>query len=187
MRLTLIAAALLSPMLGMAAPVIYKLDPTHTTVLWEAKHFGTSTNHGRFDSESGSVTLDVAAKTGKVEVSIDLSSVTTGTENFDKHLKGKDFFNVEASSTATFIGTDFSFDGEQVKSVGGTLTFLGKSAPVTLIATAFNCYENPYSKKQACGGDFEATIKRSDWGMEYGLPGIPDEVALRIQVEGGLQ
>lgn len=190
MRKTLLTAATLlcmAPMLASAAPAVYKLDPTHTTVLWEAKHFGTSLNHGRFDRESGSVTLDLAAKTGKVEVTIDLDSVSTGTEGFDKHLKGKDFFNVEASATATFVGDAFTFDGDAVKSVGGQLTLLGVTAPVTLTAVGFNCYENPYSKKQACGGDFEATIKRSDWGMSYGLPGIPDEVKLRIQVEGGLQ
>jgi polyisoprenoid-binding protein YceI len=189
MRRTFIASALLLslPLLAQAEPVTYTLDPTHTTVLWEAKHFGTSLNHGRFDRESGSVTLDLAAKTGKAEVSIDISSISTGTENFDKHLKAADFFDVANHPTATFVGDQFSFEGDQVKSVSGTLTMLGVSAPVTLTAMGFNCYDNPYSKKQACGGDFETTIKRSDWGMKYGLPGIPDEVKLRIQVEGGRQ
>lgn len=190
MRKTLLAVVTslcLSPMLAAAEPVTYKLDPTHTTVLWEAKHFGTSLNHGRFDRESGTVTLDLAAKTGKVEVTIELDSVSTGTEGFDKHLKAADFFNVEKSAKATFVGDQFSFDGDKVKSVTGELTLLGVSAPVTLTAVGFNCYDNPYTKKQACGGDFETTIKRSDWGMTYGLPGIPDEVKLRIQVEGGRQ
>ena len=172
---------------ALADPVVYTLDPGHTTVLWEAKHFGTSTNHGRFDKESGTVTLDLAAKTGKVEVSIDLASVSTGHEGFDKHLRSADFFNVDAHPTATFSGDEFTFEGDRVTQVAGTLTLLGQSQPVTLTATGFNCYDNPYTKKQACGGDFVTTLKRSVWGMSYGLPGIPDEVQIRIQVEGGRQ
>lgn len=180
----LTAAALFAAVgAAQAAPATYAIDPTHTFVTFEARHFGTSTNRGRFDKKQGTVTLDKAAKTGKVEITIETGSINTGTAPFDGHLKSKDFFNAEAFPTATFVGDQFKFDGDKVSEVAGTLTLLGKSHPVVLKATNFNCYENPRLKREACGGDFETTIKRSDFGMTYGIPGIPDEVKLIIQAE----
>jgi polyisoprenoid-binding protein YceI len=180
---TLAASTALVTTSAMAAPATYTIEPSHTFVTWEAKHFGTSTNRGRFDKKSGSVTIDTAAKTGKVEVSIEMASINTGTGPFDAHLKGKDFFSAEVFPTAKFVGDKFTFDGDKVTEVAGTLTLLGKTAPVTLKATGFGCYENPFFKRQVCGGDFETTITRSAFGMTYGLPGIPDQIKLVIQVE----
>ncbi len=168
---------------AVAAPATYMIEPSHTFVNWEAKHFGTSTNRGRFDKKSGSVTIDTAAKTGKVEVTIEMGSISTGTGPFDAHLKGKDFFSADVFPTAKFVGDKFTFDGDKVTEVTGTLTMLGKTAPVTLKASGFNCYDNPFFKRQVCGGDFETTITRSAFGMTYGLPGIPDQIKLLIQVE----
>jgi polyisoprenoid-binding protein YceI len=81
------------------------------------------------------------------------------------------------------VGDKFSFDGDKVSAVSGTLTLLGKTQPITLNATNFNCYDNPMLKREVCGGDFEATLQRSAFGMSYGLPGIPDSVKLVIQIE----
>lgn len=183
--LSALTAAVLAAAFGaaQAAPATYKIDPTHTFVTFEAKHFGTSTNRGRFDKKSGTITLDKAAKTGKAEVTIETGSINTGTGPFDGHLKGKDFFNAEAFPTATFVSDQFKFDGDKVTEVVGKLTFLGKTQPVTLKATSFNCYDNPMLKREVCGGDFETTIKRSEFGSSYGLPGIPDEIKLDIQIE----
>lgn len=183
---TALAAATLSATLSaavQAAPATYAIDPTHTFVTFEVKHFGTSTNRGRFDKKSGTVTLDAAAKTGKAEITIETGSINTGTVPFDGHLKSKDFFNAEAFPTATFVGDKFTFDGDKVTEVAGTLTLLGKAGPVVLKALNFNCYENPRLKRQACGGDFETTFSRSAYGMNFGVPGIPDAVKLIIQVE----
>ena len=69
-------------------------------------------------------------------------------------------------------------------STRSTLTLRGKSAPVTLKAVRFGCYENPFLKREVCGGDFETTIQRSLWGITWGLDlGIPDRVRLLVQVE----
>ena len=166
-----------------AQSATYAVEPTHTQVYFEAKHFGTSTNRGRWDKKEGTVTLDKAAKTGKVELTLDMASISTGIGPFDGHLKSKDFFNAEQFPTAKFVGDKFTFNGDKVTSVAGELTLLGKTHPVTLTATSFNCYENPRLKREVCGGDFEATILRSQWGMGYGIPGIPDSVRLLIQAE----
>jgi polyisoprenoid-binding protein YceI len=162
----------------------YVLDPTHTFVTFEASHFGTSTVRGRFDKKEGRVMFDRAAKSGRIEVTLDTGSINTGVAPFDKHLQSKDFFDSATHPTAKFVGDKLGFSGNKVDTVSGTLTLLGKTAPVTLKASNFNCYTNPIFKREVCGGDFETTIKRSQWGMNYGIAmGIPDDVRLLIQVE----
>ncbi|MFM2398411.1 MAG: hypothetical protein RL341_568 [Pseudomonadota bacterium] len=175
-------AGLFTASFGAAAQT-YSVEPTHTFVIWEAKHFGTSTSRGRFDKKEGSITIDRTAKTGKAEITIDMASINTGVAPFDKHLKSGDFFNVEKFATAKFVGDKFTFDGDKVTEVAGTLTMLGKTNPVVLKATGFNCYDNPIFKRQVCGGDFETTLTRSQYDMKYGLPGIPDAIRLLIQIE----
>ena len=67
--------------------------------------------------------------------------------------------------------------------LSGVLTLLGKTQAVTLRASRLNCYDNPHNKRHICGGDFETTLQRSNFGMSFGLPGIPDDVRLLIQIE----
>jgi len=184
-RTTLVAALLAATgITAHAAPVTYNIDPTHSFVTFEVMHFNTSTNRGRFDKKQGTVEFDRAAKSGKVEITIDTASINTGVAPFDKHLQSKDFFDVAQHPTAKFVGDKFVFKGDKVSEVSGTLTLLGKTQPVTLKASNFNCYDNPMFKREVCGGDFETTIQRSQFGMNYGLQmGMPDAVRLVIQVE----
>ena len=187
MRTTLIAAALASASLislAHAEVSTYSIDPTHTFVTFEVTHFGTSTNRGRFDKKEGTIVLDKVAKTGKVELTLDTSSINTGTTAFDKHLQSDSFFNSAAFPNAKFVSNNFSFSGDKVSEVSGQLTLLGKTNPVVLKATNFNCYINPMLKREVCGGDFETTIVRSQWDMGWGVNlGIPDSVKLAVQVE----
>ena len=180
----LLTALLAATGAAQAQTATYAIDPTHTAVTFEAKHFGTSTLRGRWDKKEGSVTLDKAAKTGKVELTIDMASLSTGTGPFDGHLKSKDFFAVEEFPTAKFVGDKLSFAGDKVSEVSGQLTLKGKTAPATLKALNFNCYDNPMLKREVCGGDFEAVIDRTQWGIDYGLAyGFSKNVKLVIQVE----
>lgn len=184
MTKTLLATALLAVAgFAQAQSATYAIDPTHTFVNFEAKHFGTSTLRGRFDRKEGTVQFDRAGKSGKAEITIDIGSVSTGVGPLDGHLKSKDFFNAAEFASAKFVSDKFVFDGDKVTEVTGSLTMLGKSGPVTLKATNFNCYQNPMLKREVCGGDFETTLTRSQWGMTYGLPGIPDNIRLLIQIE----
>lgn len=178
------AAALALPA-ARADSVTYAIDPTHTFANFEIGHMGTSTLRGRFDRKEGTVQVDRAARAGKVDITIDTTSLSTGTPPFDAHLKSKDFFDVAQHPTARFVADRLAFDAsDKVTAVTGTLTLLGKTQPVTLQATRFNCYVNPMFKREVCGGDFEATIQRSRWGMDWGLQmGAPDAVRLLVQVE----
>jgi polyisoprenoid-binding protein YceI len=178
------AFAALAAFAAVAQANTYTIDPTHTFVHFEIPHYGTSTSRGRFDRKEGLVQFDRAARTGRVEITIDTTSIDTGTDAFDRHLKGKDFFNAEQFPTAKFVADRFVFTGDKVTEVAGTLTLLGKTQPVTLKANNFNCYVNPLLKREVCGGDFDTTIARSQWGMDWGLKfGFSDEVRLLVQVE----
>ncbi|TNF58817.1 MAG: polyisoprenoid-binding protein [Burkholderiales bacterium] len=182
--LTLLAATATLAAAGLAQAAEYKIDPTHTNVIWEQLHFNTSTNRGRWAKKSGTVQFDRAARTGKVELTLDMTSVDTGVAPFDNHLKGNDFFAADQYPTATYVSDRFVFDGDKVTEVQGKLTLRGQTHPVTLKAVRFNCFDHPMLKREVCGGDFEATIKRSQWGVNWGLNmGVPDDTRIIIQVE----
>jgi polyisoprenoid-binding protein YceI len=85
----LLAAGLLSTAGAQAEALTYNVDPTHTFVTFEASHFNTSTLRGRFDKKSGSVVIDKAAKKGEADITIELTSVSTGVAQLDKHLMSK--------------------------------------------------------------------------------------------------
>ena len=187
MRFSLLSVAAAATLLAGATQVQaadYAIDPTHTFVSFEIGHFGTSTNRGRFDKKEGTVQFDRAGKTGKVEIVIDTASINTGTAAFNKHLQSVELFDSAKFPTATFAADKFSFSGDKVSEVVGTLTLLGKTKPITLKATNFNCYDSPMIKREVCGGDFEATLDRTQFGLNYGIDwGFPKNVRLLIQVE----
>ena len=186
--LAVAAAATLFASVAQAENATYAFDPSHTYVTFEISHFGTSTNRGRFDKKEGVVQFDRAAKTGSVKLTIQADSINTGTEAFNAHLKKPDFFDAAKHPTMSFSADKFSFNGDKVSEVAGSLSMLGKTLPVVLKATNFNCYDHPMLKREVCGGDFETTIMRSDWGMKWGIDfGIPDKVKLLIQVEAAKQ
>lgn len=187
MKKVLLALAVFSVCMGaQAQSATYKIDPTHTAAAWEAKHFGVSTNRGRWDKTDGEIVLDKAAKTGKVDITIDMNSINTGIAPFNGHLKSADFFDVANHPTARFVGDSFKFDGDKVVSVAGNMTIRGKTNPAVLTSTLFGCYENSRLKREVCGGDFETVIKRSTFGVNWGIAEkfTSDDIKVTIQVEG---
>ena len=181
---TAAASILLAAGSAHAQSATYVVEPTHTFATFEISHFGAAVNRGRFEKKEGQITLDKAAKTGKVEITFQIGSISTGTPPFDKHLQSADIFDAAQFPTATFVGDKFTFNGDKVSEVAGTLTLKGKSQPVTFKAKQFNCYESPMLKREVCGGDFEATIDRTQWGVNYGVDwGFPKNVRLVVQIE----
>ena len=162
----------------------YAIDPTHTFATFEISHFGAAVNRGRFDKKEGTVVLDKAGKTGKAEITFDVSSVNTGTPAFDKHLQSAELFDVAKHPTMKFVSSKFVFNGDKVASVEGQLTLLGKTGPLTLKANQFNCYDSPMLKREVCGGDFEGTLDRTAFGMDYGVQyGFDKNVKVIVQIE----
>jgi polyisoprenoid-binding protein YceI len=171
----------------VAAPAFaadsYTIDPRHTMPVYEIDHFGWSTQRGRFKGVNGKIVLDRATKTGTVDVVIDVASVDTGVEKLDEHLRSEDFFHVAKHPTMTFKSKKVVFSGDKPASVPGELTLRGVTKPVTLTINAFHCAPNPFAKKEACGADAVATIKRTEFGMTTMAPGLGDMVKLVIPIE----
>ncbi|MBA3505080.1 MAG: polyisoprenoid-binding protein [Betaproteobacteria bacterium] len=190
LAIALIAAAL--PLSVSAAPESYTIDPYHSFVHFEVDHIGGLTRmRGRFDKTAGKFTLDQAAKTGSLDVTVQTTSVTTGDNDKgsrprsrDEHLRTPDFFNVAEFPTMTFKSTNVVFKSDNPGSIEGNLTLLGVTKPVTLNIERWKCMPHPQSKKDMCGGNATGVVKRSDFGMKFGIPSVGDELALFIGVEG---
>lgn len=166
------------------AQEVYVLDPNHTIPMYEVTHLGFSQQRGSFTNAAGKVTLDRAARKGAIEVTIQTASVTAGAARLVAHLKAEDFFNVEKFPTMTYRSADLVFDGDNVVGANGELTLLGVTRPVSLTVTGFKCGPHPYNKKPMCGAEATAMIKRSEFGMKYGIPtATSDDVKIIIPIE----
>jgi polyisoprenoid-binding protein YceI len=161
----------------------YTLDPSHTSVHWEVKHFGTSSLRGRFSDIQGYIELNPSEGTGVVSIKLNTSSVSTGVPVLDVLLQNEDFFNTRAYPQAYFVAHQLKFNQDKLQSVRGELTLRGLSMPLQLRATHFNCYQHPVRQKQVCGGDFEGELLRTDVGMNYGTPFVSSRARLLIQIE----
>jgi len=177
-----LGALALSPGLR-AQPLTYRLDPTHSFVFFEIDHFGTSTIRGRFGPVTGEIEVDRAARRARAQVRIPTASVSLGFPAFDARAREGDLLDSAARAEAFFVAESIEFDANRVGEARGELTLRGTSRPLALRALRFNCYLNPLFRRQVCGGDFEAQLLRSDFGMTFGLPFVGDRVRLLIQVE----
>ncbi len=182
-RITLLSLVALFSTAAMAAPETYNIDNTHTYPRFSYSHFGFSTQLSRFDKTSGNIVIDREAKIGSVNVNIDTTSVDTGYPLFNEHIQGADFLDTAKYPTANFTSSKVNFVDDKVSSVDGTLTLKGISKPVTLTLTSFQCMMHPMLKKDACGANATAVVKRTDFNMGKYAPNVGDDVTLTISVE----
>ena len=169
----------------LAAPAVYNIDPNHTYPSFEADHMGgLSVLRGKFKQSSGTITLDLAAHSGEVNVKIDTNSLDFGHGKLNEDAKSDEMFDTAKYPTATYIGKFSKFDGEKPTEVKGELTLHGVSKPVTLVINSFLCKPNPMTKKEVCGADASATFNRADFGINYGQQmGFKQDIKLAIEVE----
>lgn len=167
-----------------ATPVAYKIDPAHTFPSFEADHMGISVWRGKFNANSGTVTLDKAAASGSLDISIDTASVDFGQDALNTWATGKDFFDVAKFGPARYKGKLTNFVNGAPTQVTGELTLRGVTRPVNLQLALFKCIPHPMLKREVCGADALGTIKRDEFGLDAGKDyGFKMDVALRIQVE----
>jgi polyisoprenoid-binding protein YceI len=181
----LLTTAVLAYSLAMPAVAAetYKLDPLHTAVVWHVSHLGFSTPSGKFMNIDGTLVLDrpnLAAS--KVKLTIPITMMDTGVPEMDEHLKSKDFFDAANYPTATFISNTVEVAGKDTAIVHGTLTMHGVSKPVDLDVRINKFGENGH-KEPTAGFSATTTIKRSDFGITYYVPILPDEIRLEIETE----
>lgn len=195
---TVIAAAALSLLAGGAVVAqaaltqtpaevragAYKLDPAHGKITWSVDHMGFSTYVGQFVNAQADLTLDPANPSAStLTATIPLTEVDTNSDGLDAHLQTADFFDTANHPVATFVSRSVTVDaGDPSEAVVvGDLTLRGVTRPVTM-AVEFNQAGESMGAYKA-GFDGEATIKRSDFGIDYGVPVLGDEVTLHIEGE----
>lgn len=182
-KISTLVLALAASIPAFAASQTYSLDTTHTFSRFAYNHLGYSTQLSRFDKTSGTVTFDPVAKTGSVDVVIDMKSVNTGFALFNEHIQGEDFLDTAKYPTATFKSTSVVFVGDKPSEVKGNLTIKGITKPVTLKVNSFLANKHPMMNKDAIGADASVTIKRSEFNAGKYAPNVGDDVTITISLE----
>jgi polyisoprenoid-binding protein YceI len=175
------ALALACAQPAWAAPESYKVDPDHTIPGFEVTHLGLSSVRGLFQKAAGKITLDRAAKTGTIEIVIDTASVVTNVDRRDKLIR--DWFKTDQFPNMVYRSNNLKFSGDDVVGADGELTMLGITRPVTLTVTRFNCIVHPVNKRQLCGADGTALIKRSEFGMTFLSNVVGEDVKILFGIE----
>jgi len=175
----LVAAGTLS-----AAPVTYTLDPSHTQVDVSWSHFGLSTPSATFGAVEGTLVYDAAApEKSSVKVTLPISALDGHDQDFNDHLRSKDFFEADKYASATFVSTKVEKAGVGKLKVTGDLTVKEHTKPVVLDVDINLVGPHPMSKTPAAGFDATTTFKRSDFGLGAFVPNVSDEVKLTITAE----
>lgn len=180
--LTLTLSLALLPALAWAADT-YKVDAIHSSIVFKVKHMNASYSWGRFNDIAGTFAMDGTTPTA-FDFTVKAASIDTANEKRDGHLKGPDFFNVRQFPTITFKSKDVKKAGN-LYDVTGDLTLHGVTKPVTAKVEVTGSGRGPTGGAIA---GFEATldIKRSEFGMSYGVPNaVGDDVRIIVSVEGG--
>jgi polyisoprenoid-binding protein YceI len=174
---------------ALAAPGTYKIDPSHTYPSFEADHMGgMSLWRGKIGKSSGTITLDRAAKSGTVDVTMDMTTIDFGYGPMNEKARSSELFDTEKFPKATYKGRVSKFNGEAPAEVDGELTLHGVTKPVKLAINQFLCKPSPVTKKEVCGADASASIDRSEFGIDGGKQmGFKMQTKLLISVEAALQ
>jgi polyisoprenoid-binding protein YceI len=172
----------------------YALDKTHTNVGFRVSHLGFSHYTANFDDVSGKLTFDPAKPEAMtVEATIDPKSLDLNAPpaGFHDALLSKTWFDAAAFPAITFKSTKVVVTGPKTADVTGDLTLHGVTKPVTLAATFNGGYAANAFDGARIGFSGKGTLKRSDFGMGYGLPapgtnfGVGDNVEFTIETEFG--
>lgn len=168
---------------ALAAP--YTLDRSHTFVYWEVLHMGTSTSRGRFDRLDGRARFDPGQRVLDVQVDVKMASISTGFAPFDNVLRGSRLLAVADHPVGRFVSRSVVWDagGQAPAQVQGEITLKGITQPLTLATRRWHCGNNPLFGREVCGGDFEASLSRAAFGMDFAAALADDRVRILIQVE----
>lgn len=162
----------------------YKLEPTHSSATFYYPHFGMSHPSGKIIGATGTVVLDSDQPTNStVTASLPISALTTGLPDFDKDLKGPDYFDADQFPTATFTSTKVEVTGENTANVSGDLTVHGVTQSVVLSVTFNKKAFNPALFKTGVGFSATAHVSRKAFGLSKLEPFVGDDIDLVIEAE----
>jgi polyisoprenoid-binding protein YceI len=161
---------------------IYRVDPELTSAQFAVSYLGLSMQRGHFGRMRGTIALDPEAHTGRIDFIVDASSIDTGWAARDAFLRGEDMFDTARYPTVRFRSTRLAFESARLVGIFGELTMHNVMRPVELHVARFDCGKDPESGRDGCGAEVDTTIKRSDFGMNYALGIVGDDIGLSFQV-----
>ena len=188
LALAIATQLLFAPSAHILAADSYKIEGSHTSIIFGVSHLGFSYTYGMFKNSQGSYSLDTGnPAASSFELAIDVNSIDTNDAKRDEHLKNADFFNVKQFPAITFKSTSVSAEKDSsdntIYQVTGDLTMHGTTKSITLPLQLLK--EGPgMGGKNRTGFLCETRLKRSDFGMTNMVPAIGDEVAITISFEG---
>lgn len=190
------ATALAALAAAPAAAETFRVDILHSSFVFSANHIGFTDVYGLFRDWGGEITFDPKApEKTKVKIEVKTESLDTndprmqaqgGVRGRNEHLRSADFFNVKEFPTMVFESTRVEKTGEKTGKLHGNVTLLGVTKPVVFDVTFNKVAPHPvpaYKGVLTTGFTITGTIKRTDWGMKFGVPAVSDEVKLMIGVE----
>ncbi|HDU7924293.1 polyisoprenoid-binding protein [Acinetobacter baumannii] len=168
----------------LAAPVDYKIDPTHTATVFSWNHFGFSTPSANFSDIQGVIKVDNAKPANSsVNVTIPLSSVNTNVPALDKEFQEEAWFNAAKYPNITFKSTKVETKDKKHFKITGDLTVKGITKPVVLDAVLNKQGEHPMAKVPAIGFNATTSFNRSDFGLGNYVPNVGDKITVNITTE----
>ncbi|WP_336039701.1 YceI family protein [Acinetobacter calcoaceticus] len=177
-------AVALASSVTLAAPVDYKIDPTHTATVFSWNHFGFSTPSANFSDIQGVIKVDNAKPANSsVNVTIPLSSVNTNVPALDKEFQEEAWFNAAKYPNITFKSTKVQTKDKKHFKITGDLTVKGVTKPVVLDAVLNKQGEHPMAKVPAIGFNATTSFKRSDFGLGNYVPNVGDKITVNITTE----
>ena len=182
--LSLGLAVAIASSVTLAAPVDYKIDPTHTATVFSWNHFGFSTPSANFTDIQGVIKVDNAKPANSsVEVTIPLSSVNTNVPALDKEFQEEAWFNAAKYPNITFKSTKVETKDKKHYKITGDLTVKGVTKPVVLDAVLNKQGEHPMAKVPAIGFNATTSFNRSAFGIGNYVPNVGDKITVNITTE----
>jgi len=178
------AALVLSASAVNAAEYVIDTKGAHAFVNFKIKHLGYSWLHGRFNTFDGEFNYDAEKpNASQIMVNIDTTSLDSNHAERDKHLRGKDFLNVDKYPTATFKSTNIKFNNDDSGKVTGDFTLHGVTKSITFEIDKIGEGQDPWGGYRV-GFEGETSLKLSDYGINYNLGPASTHVDIGLFIEG---
>lgn len=178
------STALIASSASLAEPVEYEFDTVHSQIIFKINHLGFSNSFGKFPTFRGELSFDQEDwSNSSTSVEIKAASIDLENKKWNDHMKNADFFHVEKYPKLSFKSTKLEKTGDNTGILHGDLTILDKTHPISLDLTLNKAGIHPMSEQPHVGFSATGKIKRSEWGMNYGVPAVADDVHIIIEVE----